>query len=334
MANASRELLLGITELGVLHTDSEPVPDLETKFAMVAESGVYDYFDKTPEDPARVDEYLGLSEKYGLPIRAGGWYYMLGRDEALLKQKLELSARIGSRAHNTQILWDHADGRPVSNDEVAEVYLEASEWGDKYGCDPTFEVHINMWSEDFRRVNQVADLVEKRGVPWRMTLDHSHVMFKIDNPREQKIRDITPALADGSLILEPDRPGNVCSEWIERGFVWHCHARAAVPNNPVNVFDKHPDGSFGRGVQYPFVEPGEGEYVESWDETRLEPFKLVLRNLLEYHATHEDSGLGQISTEFIPRPDYGGGHGYSIFNNAVACAKWIKSTWREISAAT
>lgn len=329
-----KQLLLGITELGIMHTDKDPTPDLDTRFAMVSESGVYDYYDKTPEDPAEADAYLAASEKYKLPIRAGGWFYTLGRDEGLLKEKLELSARLGSHIHNTQIMWDHADGHAVTNDEVAEFYLEASEWGDKCGCHPAFEVHINMWSEDFSRVNEVADLVEKRGVPYRMTLDHSHVMFKIDNPSEQKIRDITPALADGSLILEPDRPGNVCSQWIDRGLVWHCHARAAVPNNPKNTFDKHPDGSVGRGVQYPFIRPEPGQYVEAWDETRLEPFKLVLCNLMKYHATHEDSGLGQISTEFIPRPDYGGGHGYSIFDNAVACAKWIKSTWQEISAAS
>ena len=89
------ELLFGITEKGVMHTDPDEF-DLDTRFRMVKESGVYDYYDKTPEDPADVDAYLEASEKYGLPIRAGGWYYVLGRDEDLLKEKLELSARIGS----------------------------------------------------------------------------------------------------------------------------------------------------------------------------------------------------------------------------------------------
>ena len=44
----NRELKVGITEGGVLHTDAEPPYDLDTKFRMVKEAGVYDYFDKTP----------------------------------------------------------------------------------------------------------------------------------------------------------------------------------------------------------------------------------------------------------------------------------------------
>ena len=43
-----KELLIGVTESGVIHTDADPLFDLETKFRMVKESGVYDYFDKTP----------------------------------------------------------------------------------------------------------------------------------------------------------------------------------------------------------------------------------------------------------------------------------------------
>ncbi len=38
------ELLFGIAESGVMDTDSDPPIPLETKFKMVKESGVYDYF--------------------------------------------------------------------------------------------------------------------------------------------------------------------------------------------------------------------------------------------------------------------------------------------------
>lgn len=38
--------------------------------------------------------------------------------------------------------------------------------------------------------------------------------------------------------------------------------------------------------------------------------------------TDELSRLGQISTEFIAAPDYGAGHGYPIFDQSVACARW------------
>ena len=326
----SHLLKFGITEKGIMHT----VPgefDLDTRFRMVAESGIYDYYDKTPEDSADIDAYLAVSEKHGVPIRAGGWFYTLGQDELLLKEKLELSARIGSLVHNTQIRARHADGHLATNDEVAECYLQASEWGDKCGCRPTFEVHINMWSEDFRRINQVADIVEARGVPFCMTLDHSHVIFKIDNQPEQQIYDIASAVESGELVLDPFEKGSICQQWIDRGFVRHAHARAAIPNNPRNTAYHYEDGSSGRGVQYPFIEPEPGEYVAPWDESKLEPWKEVVKQMFAYQATHTDSPLGQVSTEFIPGPDYGAGHGYSQFEHSVACASWLRETWMDVS---
>lgn len=324
------ELQIGITERGIMHTDKDPEFDLDTKFRMVKESGVYDYYDKTPEDPSLLDAYLEASQDYDLPVRAGGWFYMLGRDESLLKEKLELSAKLGSRVHNTQILSRHADGHWVTDEEIVNIYLQAQEWGEVSGCFPTFEVHINMWSEDFRRISVVADAIERRGVPFRMTLDHSHVIFKIDNPEEQDVFDIRSSVEDGGLILDPFLDGSVCEEWIQRGFVHHCHARSAIPNNPKNTFYLTADGKPGRGVQYPFLEPEEGEYVASWEAIKLEPWKEVIRQLLRYHATNKGSALGQISTEFIPGPDYGAGHGYSIFENSVGCAKWLRETWESI----
>ena len=120
----TRELKVGITEGGILHTDTEPAFNLDTKFRMVKEIGVYDYFDKTP--PAnQANEYRSYSEKYELPILAGGWFYTLGRDESLLEDNLRLGASLGSHVHNTQIMMDHADGRLVTNDEVVETYLRA-----------------------------------------------------------------------------------------------------------------------------------------------------------------------------------------------------------------
>ena len=322
----NKDLPIGITESGVMHTDVDAPFDLETKFKMVKDAGVFDYLDKTP--PAELESvYAKLSEKYDLPIRAGGWFYTLGRDEGLLKENLELGGRLGSVVHNTQIRAVHADGHLVTNQEVTEIYMKALEWGERAGCVPTFEVHINMWSEDFRRVAEVADLVEAGGVPFRMTLDHSHVIFKIDNPEEQDVFDIRGDVESGALELDPFKPGNVCTMWIERGLIWHAHARAAVPNNPVNVWGKHDDGSFGRGVQYPFIRPEAGQWHSDWSEERLEPWKEVVRQLMKYHASSDTSDLGQISSEFIPNPDYGGGAKYSIFENSIACARWLRETW-------
>ncbi len=65
------ELLIGITESGVMHTDADPQIPLDTKFQMFKESEVYNYFAKTP--PLELeDDYRRWSEKFDLPILAGG----------------------------------------------------------------------------------------------------------------------------------------------------------------------------------------------------------------------------------------------------------------------
>src|SRR3546814_17337392 len=56
----------------------------------------------------------------------------------------------------------HADGRPVTDKEVADFYVFAWEEGERRGIEPSFEIHVNMWSEDFRRVATVARMVEAR----------------------------------------------------------------------------------------------------------------------------------------------------------------------------
>ena len=63
-------------------------------------------------------------------------------------------------------------------------------------------VHVNMWSEHYGRVMEVAQLVEARSVPYRMTLDHSHVIFKIDNPEEQEVLDMRPDVESGKVVLD------------------------------------------------------------------------------------------------------------------------------------
>ena len=172
------------------------------------------------------------------------------------------------------------------------------------------------------------DLVEARGIPYRMTLDHSHVIFKMDNPEEQEVQNIRPAVESGELILDPFVDGNVCNEWIQRGLIWHCHARAAAPGGPKNTWAKHEDGSYGRGIQYPFIKPGPGEWHSEWDEAKLEPWKEVIRKLLTYHAANDNSPLMQISTEFIPNLDYGEGCKYSLFEQGIACTEWMRGVLR------
>ena len=128
----TKELLFGVQTNGIRHTDMDGMPDIDTRFRMVKEAGVHDYVDKTPA-PDELDEFLAASDKYGLPVRAGGWYYTLGRDEELFESNIGTARQLGSIVHNTQILANHATGRPVTDEEVVDTYLRFLEIGDRYG---------------------------------------------------------------------------------------------------------------------------------------------------------------------------------------------------------
>ena len=163
-----------------------------------------------------------------------------------------------------------------------------------------------------------------------MGREHSHVIFKIDNPEAQKIFGTDDKIASDELVLDPYQPGNVIQEWVSAGWIRHCHARAETPNNPRNTPAHHPDGSVGRGIQYLFKQPGPGEYHADWDGDALEPWREGIRILMRHHARDPRGKLGQISTEFIPNTDYGEGCKYSLFEQAIECVQWMRATWNEI----
>ncbi len=326
---SATELPIGCTGSGALHADTEPF-DVEKRFRMVKESGAFDYFDRTPL-PGELDLYKKCSADFALPIRGGGFFYALGRDEPLLEWHLRIGADLGAIVHNVQIGTFDAAGKPVTDQQVVDAYLRAYDIGANLGIDACFEVHVNMWSEHYGRIQRVAEMVEARGIPYNMTLDCSHIIFKIDNPEEQAVQNMRADIDAGTLELNPAKPNHVCGIWIERNWIRHCHARAAAPGGPKNAWMNHPNGKPGRGIQYPFVKPEPGQWHAAWNEEKLEPWKMVMRQLMRHHAENPASRLRQISTEFIPNPDYGGGAKYSIFEQNVACAKWLRAEWQQIS---
>jgi hypothetical protein len=329
---AANGLKIGIAEAGVMHTDADDELDIDTRFRMVKEAGVFDYMDKTPPS-SDYWMYEIAKKKHDLPMLAGGWYYLVGRDEPLLEWHLRMGQELGQISHNTQFFTYDANKKFVSDEQVADLYMRFAEIGERTGVIPCFEVHVNMWSEHVGRVEKVAKLVEQRGAKFNMTLDHSHVIFKIDNPEEQKVQGMDKDIAAGTLVLDPFKSNNVSERWIKNGYVRHAHARSVVPNGPVNKWQSNPDGKPGRGIQYPFIRPKPGEWHSEWSEAALEPWKEVIRQLLRHHATDPASPLRTISTEFIPWPDYGGGAKYSIFDNSVACAHWIREEWTKAQRA-
>ena len=137
-------LLFGIQTNGIKHAEADGMPDIDTRFRMVRDSGVFDYVDKTPA-PDEVEQFRKASAKYGLPVRAGGCFYTLGGDdEDLLRYNLELAKDPGSTVHNVQVTVNNAAGEPVTNQDVVDFYMHAYGLGEKLGVEPCFEVHINM----------------------------------------------------------------------------------------------------------------------------------------------------------------------------------------------
>lgn len=296
---------------------------MEDWFANVSDAAVFDYIDKTP--PLKeIKIYEKLTQKYNLPLLCGGWFYVLGRDEELLFSHLKNGSHLGTQIHNVQIKYMHFEGYPVTNEEIVDIYLRSAEYGEKVGCIPCFEIHINMWSEDFLRIFEVAEKIESYGMPFRMTLDHSHIIFKMNNEQEMKLFQLSEHIENKSIILDPFQKDNLAQKLIDKNYINLLHARSVIPNNPKNIKAKHPDGSIGRGVQYPFIKPLPSEYHSNWDESKLDSWKEVVKQLIYYHSQNEQSPLRYISTEFIPATDYGEGNKYSLFENSIACAKWIR----------
>ncbi len=328
-AGSRKELSIGISDFGIMHT----VPGeftIDQRFRMVKDANVFDYIDKTPETH-EVADYRAAVQRHGIPLTAGGYYYLLGRDEELLRQHMELGLEYGTRIHNIQVLSRDSSGKLVTDEQVAEIYLNAIEWSSTSEIVPCFEVHVGMWSEQFTRVQRVAELVERQGLKFNLTLDHSHIVFAIRNPSAQEAMGIRAEVEAGTITLDPFACNNICQNWIDAGLVRHAHARSAVPNGPRNRWMAGLDGMSGLAIQYPFIRPGAGQWHSEWDESLLETWKFAVSQLLQHHANTTESRLATISTEFIPFADYGGGAKYSLFENNIACATWIRAEWERLS---
>lgn len=329
------KFLLGCVGRGVQNSSpSNPVSlnelPIDTQFRMVVETGIFDFFDRLPLSD-KVDDYIKAVEKYNFPVLGSAWTYRIGDGELeLLEHNLKNCALTGVRYHNMMVLTYHKDGHIVTDDELIELYLRSFELGDKYGIEIGFEVHILMWSEDYRRVRPVAEKIRARGVPFNFVMDYSHCIFKIGNPEELDISGVRGDVENGSLVLDPFEEGNLADEWLGMNMVWWQQNRPAVPNGPVNKWATGEDGKPGRGVQYPFVRPNPGEWYDEWHAYLLEPTKEVIRKTLRYHLTHEDSPLKLMTVDYINLPDYGLGVGYNTFESSVAVGKFIRETQEQI----
>lgn len=303
---------------------------VDEQFRLVKEAGVFDHFDRMPQ-PGQEEEYVRASQKYALPIRTGLWSYIAGKDEARLEKNLRLCKETGAQCHDIMLYTKHASGRAVSDDEVVAFYLLAHELGQKIGIEIGFEVHIYMWSEDFRRINPVAEKVRARGVPFNFVLDHSHILLKVDNPEEQDVSGIRADVQAGRLVIDPYEEGNVLDDWIAQNMITWLQVRPVSPNGPKNLGEVKEGGHWGRACQYPFKKPRPGEWFHPWHAYRVEPYKEVVRRVLRHHLNNpKQSRLRWITTDMIDMADYGGGVDYSLIEQNIAIAQWIRATWAEL----
>ncbi len=245
--------------------------------------------------------------------------------------------------HNMMLFKQHADGRLLTDEEVAGFYLRAYEIWQAQGIEISAEVHVNMWSEDFRRIAPVARAVQSRGIPFNFTLDYSHIIFKIGNAGEQAVSGIRDDVETGRLVLDPFEPGNLCEEWLSMGIVRWLQVRGVAPNGPRNlwskvdpaipnpgVIDDHPRaGEYGRGILYPFSRPRPGEWHSEWFAYKLELAKEVVRKVLLSHRKSADSGLSFITTELTNLPDYGDGARFSLIGHNAEIARYVRKIWSE-----
>ncbi len=325
-------LPIGINIDGVLDHDGLPWPTPAERFERVARSGVYDYIEKNFDPTEDIAPYLRLSEQVGVQLRVMGGIHLAGRDEARIAREIAVAGEQGARVFNCQLFARHADGHALTDDEVAHFFLLAMEHGTRSGALPSFEVHVDMWSEDPRRVERVAERLARHNVRLRVTLDHSHLIFKIDNPPELDLSGIAEDVQTGRVVLQPGQPDTVYALWLREGWVAHAHTRSVQTAGRPNPWMARGDGRAGRGIQYPFVAPPEGSYHQPWQAGELLTWKAAVTDLLAWCAAHPERAPAQVSCEFIPFADYGGGARYSIFEQNVACARWLRETWASLAA--
>ncbi|EOD8996019.1 TPA: hypothetical protein MJC07_27610 [Klebsiella pneumoniae] len=332
---------LGCAGLGIQDSSTrKPVTltelPIHEQFKLVREAEVWDFIDRIPNNHQELDEYIKGSQTYNLPVLSGSGCYTLGFDEEQIKKNLDLTLEVGGKYHNFMIWAKHKSGNYVSNEDVAICYLDAYEYAEKLGLIITFENHVDMWSEDYRRVSQVADLVEARGVPFNMAIDYSHCIFKIENEVEHAVSQMR---GDNEAIakLDPYNDDSFADEWLGRNFVHWAQMRPAAPNGPLNwwgfetgPWDAKGIDRPGRSIQYPFQRPAKGEWhTEMWHAHKLACTKEVTRKIIDSYLKNEDSNLSLMTIDNINLNAYGLGWKYNMFADSCAYANFVRELYAE-----
>jgi hypothetical protein len=298
------------------------------RFEQVRDTGVFDYINWLPK-PELLRKCVAAAEKTGIPMITGNYIHQLGRNDEMLAGTMRNAKRAGVRMVNVMLGTYAADGHELTDDEIVDCYIRTAEAG---GVALSFELHVDCWSEKYKRVTPIIEAVKARGIPFHLTIDYSHIIFKIGNPEQQEISEVREDVEAGRIVLDPYEPDNLCTEWLAQDVVDFAQFRPVAPNNPRNTWARNPDGSEPRGIMYPFVKPGPGEWHSKWEPWRLEPCKEAIRTILRYHLDRDTSPLKYVITEMITTADYGMNAKFSIIDQNAACGQWIRNTWAQLKA--
>ncbi len=301
------------------------------RFRMVRDAGVFDYINWLPQ-PDQLKDAVSAAEKTGIPMLTGNYIHQLGRNDELLAERMQDAARADVKMLNVMLGTYAADGHELTDAEIIDTYIRTAEIGDSVGVALSFELHVDCWSEKYKRVTPIVQAVQARGIPFHFTVDYSHVIFKIDNPEQQEVSDVREDVEEGRIVLDPYEPGNLCEEWMALDAVHFAQFRPVIPNNPRNIWGTNPDGSRPRGIMYPFTKPAPGEWHSPWSAYKLDVCKEAFRKILRYNLTHETSPLQYVITEMIATSDYGMGAKFSLLEQNAACGQWIRDTWSQMKA--
>ena len=266
---------LGCT-YNIFQLDLNPMP-LE-RFEAVRDAGVFDYINWVPS-PDVLSACVAAAEKTGIPMTTGNYIHTLGRNDAMMVETMNNAARAGVELVNVMLQMHHADGHELTDDEIVGAFLTMAEAGEKV------EVAVGLRGPrrllDREVQTRDADREAGRcasGVRFRLTVDYSHVIFKIENPEQQEISGVREDVEAGRVILDPFETGNLLRRMARaRGR----RLRAVPPGRaeqPAQRVGQERRRLAAARHHVPDGEPAPGEWHAPWHAYKLEACKEGLRH--------------------------------------------------------
>lgn len=324
-----KALRVGINIDGAMHDDGQRALSLNQQVELIKDD--FDYFEKTLHAGENLDDWLRAGERHDVPLGVLGGIFDPVQDLERAKSCVELARQAAVNVINCQVRPPATRGAQEI-EAIGAFCLALFEHGEGR-VQVCLEPHVDMWLEQFDRVEPLAQWMHARGAKLQLTIDHSHLIYRVDNPVELHAAGIE-SQEEGRRLLMPDSSSAYYRRWLDDGLIRHAHARCVQINAPANAQCERAPGVPGRGIQYPLVLPSQPDSVQGWDAARCTPWKTAVTDLLRWRHRRGPDALNTVSCEFIPYPDYGGGQRYSIIEQNRACAAWLRETDKQLRMET